>query len=369
MKRFIVLIYIITQTQFIFSQNNYYQRDSMMFYGANVIDGGAINNAKQCEVKEAEKTLIYSPKEVHEYGFSDGRVYISRTISIQNEEKKVFLEILKKGKLNLYYFKDKDGSKYFLEKDSGHLVELKSSPDKLYKATLEQYVADCSSASEALKHVPFNKNNLNKFFEMYNSCSNQQFPYIKYGVMVGCGIYEPQNYNISSNELKIAEFNNTISLNFGAFMDIPILVSSFSFHPEIYFLKNNFIGRSLSNSEITDIKINSNAIVLPILFRYNFLSLKFLPYLNLGGIYAYNFSNNPALYSTTIQNDIVEISMISSANIYSKEQFGYAFGAGFHYKINSRNSLFMEFRYNNLFAKTPNTYGNKSLQCIIGINL
>ena len=68
-------------------------------------------------MKEGITILKYTPYEVNEFGFKNGRIYISKYIypdSIQ----KVFLERFKKGKATLHYYRNKGGKIFFLEKET-----------------------------------------------------------------------------------------------------------------------------------------------------------------------------------------------------------------------------------------------------------
>jgi len=363
----------------IYSQTDFYIKDTASVYGEKVLDGGAILNSKQCEIEKDKQTITYSPNEIISYGFADGRIYFSRVININNEKRKVFLERLNEGKVNFYFYKDKNGSKYFLEKDSGQLVEIiEKSGMVTYKNTLDSYFNDCSNVSDALKLVTFHKKPLVELIDQYNSCSRRPFSFIKFGIMGGIGAFEPQkaaitgsvlSVGVSGNVLAAAEFKKDITFSVGAFIDIPISHSYFSFHPEIYYLKNNFNSHTTDNNIVNDILINSNSIVMPFLIRYTYPSLKCRPYVNAGCTYAYCFRNNNGLYTTTIGDNIIEIEKSNKTDVYSPKQVGYSIGGGIQYNLDYRKSLFLEFRYNNLFAFTENTYGNKCLECIVGVNL
>lgn len=354
----------------VLSQNMYFSTDSVTSVGIKLIDGGDIDNSRFCQVKKGEKIIKYSPYEVKEFGFKDGRIYFSRNIIISNEEKRVFLERLNRGNINLYYYKDRNGKKFFIEKDSGQLIKIskKEIDNRTYKDSLQFYTKDCDNITDALKLIKYNKVSLSKFTNQYNSCVHKPFPFIRYGVTIGYGITKPLNSKISDEVLNEAVFNKDNSFNIGLFLDIPILLSYFSLHPEIYYQKNAFTSHTVNDNIINDIIINSTSINIPILLRYTYPFIKYRPYINLGGCFVYNIKNNNAIYTTTITNNIVEIEEVNESNIYSEKQIGYSMGGGIQYNINYRKSLFFELRYYNSYAITNETYGNKSFQCIIGLN-
>ncbi len=370
MKRLLYLILFLIQSFIVNGQGGYYVKDSLMYIVGKLIDGGAIQNAQQCQIENRKRTLIYSPEEVNEYGFNGGSVYISRIIKVNNEEKKVFLERLNKGNLNLYYYKDKKGEKFYLEKDSGRLVEVlkKGIDNSNYKDFLKPYTEGCNNVYDALKLVTYNKHALTKFIDQYNSCIQKPFPFFKYGLIIGYGVSKPLNSEISDEALKNADFKNDNTFNIGVFADIPILLSYFSLHPEVYFQKNAFSSHSSFGNTVNDIIINTTSVNIPILIRYTYPCLKVRPYINLGGTFMYNMRNDNAVYKSIITNDIIEIEEKIKSKIYSEKQIGYTLGSGIQYNIDYRKSLFFEVRYNNLYGITDETYGNKSFQCIMGIN-
>ncbi|MBT3208489.1 MAG: hypothetical protein HN704_07245 [Bacteroidetes bacterium] len=77
-------------------QNEYFATDSSKSIGINLIDGGDLTNSRMCQVKNGAQTTKYSPYELKEFGFKDGRVYISKEIQIADSSIRVFLKRLHK---------------------------------------------------------------------------------------------------------------------------------------------------------------------------------------------------------------------------------------------------------------------------------
>jgi len=174
---------------------------------------------------------------------------------------------------------------------------------------------------------------------------------------------------ISNELLRNVEFNNDYSIIFGLFLDLPILCSYYSFHPEIYFQKNTFSYHSESENKTNDVIINASNLNLPILFRYTYPSLLIRPYLNIGSNFSFNYRNENAIYQANISNDIIEIYDVKESIFYSERQIGYIVGGGFQYKINNKNSIFIELRFIQQFATNNETMGTGSFQFFTGINL
>ena len=91
------------------------------------------NNQKQCEFKPDLKsaTQIYLPGDVAGYRFTDvGKYYVSREIQLNGTSRKVFLEFLVKGLMNLYYYTD-DVDYYFFENEDGKMEVVSQKPEKI----------------------------------------------------------------------------------------------------------------------------------------------------------------------------------------------------------------------------------------------
>jgi hypothetical protein len=374
-KRIFLVILIITAPNFqLLCQKDYYMKNNQGTYGIKLVDGGAFANSKQCEIKNGEKSIIYGPDIVSEYGFGDGRVYISKTIKVNDTARMVFLERLIKGKINLYFYKGENGKKYFLEKDSSNFIELvkKSiSNEKLsFKEVLQSYTKDCDNFSDFVEQIHFNKYSLSRLVEKYNFHNFKPFPVLKYGAILELGQTTlVKTNNSSDNPLMIAHFNNDYYISFGLFLDIPLLLSDFSFHPEVYYIKNGFTSHKKTNSSVVDYIINTSSINVPLLFRYTFPNSKYKPFLNIGLLYAYNYRNDNLVYQTVKMDNIYEIYLPSKQLLVSQNQFGYSLGSGFELKVNSMNSINIEFRYSSLYSISGGSFKNNRIQLLMGINL
>jgi hypothetical protein len=372
MKIKYLIIILLTYPFIAFGQGDHIDFDSVSFYGVKLISGSDWINSRLCQVEEGDRIRGYSPDDIKGYGFKGGRTYLSRIIKINDKEKRVFLERLNEGKLNLYYYKDRHSKNYFIEKDSGRLVEiLKKGDGKIsYKDVLSPYIRDCENASEALKLITYKKTVLSEFIGRYNDCENKPFPFIRYGLISGYSISKPILHKASHEILKSVDFKQDRSFNFGAFIDIPISNSYFSFHPEVYYQENAYVSHSVDESIANDILINTASINIPVLIRYTYPSLKLRPYINIGGIYQYNIRDDLHFYKTTITEDIIEIEEQQMSSLYPESQYGYAFGGGIQCKVDYRRSLFLEFRCINIFNIKPIvTIGSKGIHFIIGINI
>ncbi len=96
-----------------------------------------------CKFKDPENTINeYSPNDITAFRFIDSKYFVSREIN----HRKVFLEYLIKGKVNIYYMRDDIGNHYYLDKEDIILTEIP------YEEGIK-YVDDKQVLYESKKHI------------------------------------------------------------------------------------------------------------------------------------------------------------------------------------------------------------------------
>lgn len=74
-----------------------------------------------CTFKTSENVVNeFTPKDILAYRFTDSKYYVTREI----DGRKIFLEYLIKGKVNMYYMRDANGDHYYLDRDNIKISEL-----------------------------------------------------------------------------------------------------------------------------------------------------------------------------------------------------------------------------------------------------
>ena len=89
-------------------------------------------SAQYCifKINDQAPKQVFSPEDIKAYRFLDGKYYISNQITEGDVKKRVFLEYLIKGIVNVYYYEDKEGEHYFANKTGDSILhELKNSDD------------------------------------------------------------------------------------------------------------------------------------------------------------------------------------------------------------------------------------------------
>jgi len=359
----------------IYAQNEFYSIGSTISTGIKLVDGGDIGNSRFCQVKKGDEVIKYSPFEVKEFGFKDGRIYLSKDIQISDSVQKVFLEQLVIGHTKLYYYRGKNLRMFFIEKDSTLLVELpkrNEDGDIGFRDNLQNITSDCQNVNEAVKFVGYNKKHLTELITRYNKCIYKPYPFFKYGMSLG---YETTRLvpspGIKNEYISQLDFTYTGGVTIGFFADIPVSLSNFSLHTELYYSKHGFSYNQLIGNKDIDFVANISSLKLPVLIRYVYPNLlnKIRPFINAGGIAGYNFKKNGSIYEATITQTKVEINDVLETTLIDKNQIGYAVGGGIEFKLNNRNHLFFELRYNKLYCSSNSvSMNNSEFHFITGIN-
>lgn len=362
MKSYLPLFLLLLISPFIYSQTNFYSTDTSNIIGIRLHYDSDKMNAKYCQKVINDSTIIrFTPYEIEKYGFKDGRKYFSREIETGDSIGKVFLERLIDGQTCLYFYTDNSGKYFFIENDN---LPLQKIPEKkkYFKTFLIDYSKNYPYFIKISNHVHYNKASLSCFFKRFNSLDNSKsFPHFKYGIHLS------QQYKILDKPEKFIEYSilngqifNSYSSSFttGIFMDIPLCMSSVSFHPELQYSKYFFsYEKTFDNQYITakDLSVTIKSYDLPILIR-GALPFKIIsPFIDFGIVTSYLSTKGGILTA-----------------LVSKYHFSYLFGGGIEFFSNSKFSAYLEFRYSNsikfLYFNSDYFYIN-SKQFVIGFNL
>lgn len=381
MKQLHTIILILFLPLLSLGQNNYFITDSA-FHGVKLIDGGKLANSRLCQVVKDGKIIEYSPYQVIEYGFKDGRVYISKEIQIADSSKRVFLERLHDGETTLYYYRGKDIKTFFIEKDSALLVELPrwDAAKKHYSEHLLNLTNDCPEVSDACKLASYKKSSLSKLIARYNTCELKPFPHFRYGLLFGFEfsklVPSEKKSRVSDyithpydTDLEQFEYNYNKGFSIGVFIDHPILASDFSVHTELLFSKHEYSYNHTSKSVDLDLIINLSTLSVPFLVRYTLPKNNFRPYFNAGPVYSYNMKNESYFYKSSTLNNIIEIKNSIEGTIIPTNEIGYAIGCGLEFDIDYKRSLFLDMRYSKQFGISGKLSGRNSIINVsLGVN-
>lgn len=326
----------------------------MTTVGASLIDGNELTNHMVCKVKVGKLIREYTPWQVKEYGFKDGRIYLAKDLKFPDSTKRVFLEQLVKGKYTLFYYKGEEGKTFFLEQDSTLFIELpkhKSKDDADFRDDLRHYTSDCPKMADAIKLVRYNREGYKKLMSQFEKCKQKPFPFFKFGISAGYSVSKLiPTAIISIAEIKQLKYSYDGGFIAGLFLDSPILLSDISLFVELLYTQHEFSSNKIIRAQDIDFYGKISSLQLPVLIKYSFPSNRIRPFVYVGEVFSYNFNIKDYLYQATIDQNVVEINDMLRTLLIKKVMIGYSIGGGAAVQLYPRNWVSLEIRYNGSYA-------------------
>ncbi len=355
-----------------FSQANYLVTDSISSFGIRLVDGGIIQNMRVCQVRVDDEVIKYSPYEVLEYGFSDGRTFVSREIQISGSSFRTFLKVLHQEEFTLYYFRDRGIHTFFVEKDDTLLVELprRDKDNNSFRVFLSELTQDCPEANQYIKFVNYSVQSLTRFAENYVDCDFRTFSFIRYGLSFGLGTSRLEPLN-SENE-RLNYFNVEYANNFsvGLYLEVPMFLNNFFIQTELNFSRNSFSYVGYYENSTQDLLVNLTSFHVPLIIKYSYPSQKIRPFMNTGIFGSYYLMNETQHYEMTTGYSEIEITKRDGTLFLNNEQLGFLIGGGIEYRFNYRRSMMLELRYYHPFELKPSSsLGVTGFSLITKINI
>ncbi len=350
-----------------FGQSDYYVTDSTTMVGVSLKSESDASNSKYCKLwKNKDQVKKLGPDKVLEYGFKDGRVYVSREVQIYNEDKKVFLERLVNGDTKLYYYKSDVMEMYYIEAHSSSLIEIPKGKGAAFREQLSEITKSCDKVTDATKLVKYHKSSMTRYFQNYNNCESKPFPFFKYGIIAGGGMSKLNSASPIYPQLDQLNYPYRFGYMFGLFIDQPIQASDYSFHMELYFSKYSYTHSLYTGDRKVFLDVEKSTIVVPLLMRYTFPKLKTKPFINFGAIVSYDINNEH-----TMKQDIISGENTFYENTFiDNNQLGFALGSGLEFKLNYRRSLFCELRFSKFYGLDySNSINSSRIELMAAVNI
>ena len=359
-----------------FGQNDY--RDGFIISGESDTTHGLINlrsnyqNSRHCEFKKNHEAdpEIFPPGEIKAYKFDNGKFYVSKDITLEDTEKKVFLEILLDGIVDLFYYKAKDDEYFFVEKNE-KLHQLSNNEIEIRNGNVVKYVRNSNQYKGALTYLfqesPELKNKINDTRFTYRSLINITKDYHENV----CDDYKCVDYTRSTNrpvylEPHIALVNswlglkssNDLSLNTKAAIGI-----NFRFKPlKVHYLWNVLLGISYSTNTLQGDFINSlynyedityrirtdyTIIRVPIMLEYSFPAKTIQPFLSVGYNNVFLLNPDYEVRSVYYSPGGEETHAVPRYTDLRRYQYGLLAGLGARYLMNDKANVYvkLDFEY------------------------
>lgn len=219
------------------AQQSYLKLPEKYIGNAAIIDQGAEINCRTCCVIENNAYVYYRPEQVIEYRLNDGRKYVTREADQGNGREAVFMEVIVEGEMSLFRYIAAKKTFFYLEVDS-----------TLYAVPADRDLATVEERTELLKeaaskkhetsklglYVGYRQHDLEGFAKRYNEDD--------YRILINSRICFSAGISRTSLAVSKSDYYNRIhsiypgNSVFGSVaLDIPILFSPFSYHPDLTF--------------------------------------------------------------------------------------------------------------------------------------
>jgi opacity protein-like surface antigen len=349
----------IVQISFSQKRSDFIETDSSFTSAIDLVPGSSKENAQFVRKKSAYNEVRYYPHQLSRYGFKNGTVYVSKSISVSGQTKQVFLEKLQNGKLNLYYYTEKGIKTFFLERDSTVFFEIKNSDD--FRQIIAQNTSDFSWEGGQIQLLRYNKNSFSKIVSFYNKGQNRPLPFRRFGILAG---YRSTSLHRASGKyiryLDNIDLTPVSSAAFGVFADLPIQMTDLSVNVGLNFSRSTFSYTYADLSEAVDVDLSHTAVSIPILLRYTMRTLTWRPFVNAGVIYSYHSSNESRF-------DVVSFSSTPApyqSPLIADRMVGYSAGLGLQRNVSYRKIVGLEARYSRLATSQEKTLNKSHLEIL-----
>lgn len=350
-KIWLILIILLPLAQSVYSQrNNYLETDSVLITGSNLVRGLPADNAQFVVVKRKDKEIIYTPDQLTGYGFAGGPVFKSRNIILAGQTKRVFLEQIGAGKINLFYYTEKGVKRFYLERDSTLFAELPDNDE--FRTRIIENTGDFEWKASQVLVARYKKKSLSKLISFYNKGINRPLPYPRFGLTAG---YSMMNLTVREvlydGQPGSLSFTPGSSSQLGIFADLPVTMSDFSLNAGVNLSKHGFSSNFEDAESDVDVVVNIISANVPVLLRYTVPTRGWRPFVNAGGICSFHLKYERDIYKSDIRQDMILINDVVHDSPSSLAALGYSFGAGLQYNLNYRNIVSLEMRHSQLPGK------------------
>jgi hypothetical protein len=327
-KSLILILFFVITILNCYSQNDWKSGYVIKLSGDTVF--GLIDNrdsksqSNYCYFRKDKlsESIIYAPKDISGFRFNDGKFFISKEIPYEDSTRKIFLEFLVEGKVNVFHYQD-ELSHFFLEKD-GQIYELKNTTvikyihDVKYFIDTKEYIQllnllmKDADMKQQIDHSILESKSLIKLAKNYHDrvCTGEKCiiyekkikpARVNFGIHVGESInkfnfgdnlftdYSFSNYVGCRVELNnIANYVENLSLqvdltlqNFSTYnlKSTDDYYSTISYNGKIYSIYNGLFD---DNTKELNVDLKAVVLKLPVVITYTFSQGNIRPFLGLG---------------------------------------------------------------------------------------
>lgn len=286
---------------------------------------GSIINSSKCEFKinTGDESKIYKPGDILGFRFNNSKFFSSKDIITDNQEQKVFIEWLIKGRASLLSFSGSvPYTKYFILAEDGTISELLNTTAQIvqenvvYERKKKEYIStlmysfrDCQSLQPKINSASFNSKSLINITKQYHelTCKEEDcviFEEKDRKMKVDWGIYTAfLNSNLKINNGDAEKMYPANSVGVGIALNItnlPGLSPKFSLKINPAFFSSMYrydtsnvaaLKTALQYHLIKDDRVCKIGFAkVPVQLSYRFNQKKFSPFVSAGGTVNLRFS-------------------------------------------------------------------------------
>lgn len=326
--------------------------------------------------KNAEEKIYY-PQDLIAYRLiKEGKYYVSRTIIIDNEQQKVFLEYLVQGIKDLFYYPQKNDC-YYIEDENGKMIAITKEPDKIvdnkyitdnkYKGILSYIFRSSKSVSKKINKAYFDRRDMINLTKKYHTemcapgeecivfANDYKKSFLEYDFSIYGGIQLTEftfEDNVLTDHFKSAK---SIQPVIGCQINIssPRLLKTLSTQIDISISKMegciDYISNLGENAIYEKYKFKSLMTNGSVGLKYALSSIKKIrPTIEAGVNYALLFNSSNSLYKENRGISYAEQSKIDNYYSIPKSYYGFNAGAGFDYQLSNNHSVFCRVLFSNI---------------------
>lgn len=348
-----------------------------------------IINCSLCKFKLSENAeeQIFYPNDLIAYRLiKEGKYYVSRTIKINNELQKVFLEYLVQGIKDLFYYPQDYGC-YFIENEDGKMVAITKEPDKIidnkyitdikYKGRLAYIFRESKSVSKLAGNAFFNRKDMINLTKKYHSeicapgeecivfTNDYKKSFIEYDFSVYGGF----------QMVEVIFKENTLAEHFKSAKSIQPVIGGQLNISSPRFLKTLSMQIDASMSKLEGCEDYANETENIVIYeKYKFKSLmangaigfkyalpiiyKIRPTIEAGINYSHLLNSSNTLYQEIKGYDAVSQKKIDNYYSLPLNYYGFNGGAGFDYQLNKNHSVFCRVLFNHIYTYDETSISN-----------
>lgn len=343
--------------------------------------GGNKHSTAKCILKDSitNQEKQYTPDDILAYRFVDGKYYVSKLLTDSLQSKRVFMEYLVKGIVDIYYFPGNDNGRYFMDKGDGKIIELKNTrylteqDDKKYFRYRNEYVTELSQVfqdspktCEQLMRSELDYKSLTGLVVSYHKdkCTSEDCVVYKKqltkekihgGILLGVNYGDFSKGKSNNNDIfKDLLLKSMVYPSVGAFLEMrfPYINNDLlcaRLESSVFYETTSGKNKILNRESTGTYSINDKKLSLRnyLLCRLDLGRSKCRPFIDLGVFTKFAISSHSEVN--------YDLQYTGSSHVYSsfsegksnflKQEAGPAAGLGLKFKINSKRYFYTSFRY------------------------